>query len=159
MRKRVFTSIAAVAVAASGILGGTLLTAESDSVDAQSTREKADSIMNLSYNGFADDSRVEPFNWTKDGCSVPVKFTPYRNVFRQACNQHDFGYRNYGKGKYSTLKLSPTAKTKDWIDKRFLAEMRRTCADQDRGATCRGAANAYHYVVQNHKSAKTAFYG
>lgn len=74
-------------------------------------REKADRIMNLTYRQFASTPHIPPFNWTTDGCSVPGGSLPYRKVFRPACVQHDFGYRNYG--ARHELKLDPTRETKN----------------------------------------------
>ena len=71
------------------------------------------------------------FDWTDDGCSGadaiwgaarPVSLL-YRNLFNQACQQHDFGYRNSGSG----LKLARNESSRRQIDERFLGEMRHTC--------------------------------
>ncbi|MGW6458302.1 phospholipase A2 [Streptomyces sp. NPDC055078] len=114
-----------------------------------SLKRKADRIMNLTYQQFARTKRVKPFNWTSDGCSTPKKNFPYRGRFKKACNQHDFGYRNYGaKGK---LELSPTKATRKKIDAKFLNEMKRTCADVYKGGArtkCKVAAVGYHRVVR-----------
>ncbi|MDI6411516.1 phospholipase A2 [Streptomyces albus] len=113
-------------------------------------REKADRIMNLTYRQFASTPHIPPFNWTTDGCSVPGGSLPYRKVFRPACVQHDFGYRNYG--ARHELKLDPTRETKNWIDGRFRTEMRRICDDTYTGARknreCRNAAEVYYLGVQ-----------
>ncbi|MGI5478954.1 phospholipase A2 [Streptomyces lavendofoliae] len=112
-------------------------------------RAEADRIMNLTYRGFARTPHVEPFNWTTDGCSVPVGFAPYSQVFRPACVQHDFGYRNYG--AHHELRLSPTRETKNWIDGRFRTEMERICQDTYvshlAGLNCANAARAYYVAV------------
>ncbi|NSC20757.1 hypothetical protein FM076_05890 [Streptomyces albus subsp. chlorinus] len=112
-------------------------------------RAEADRIMNLTYRQFAKTPHVAPFNWNTDGCSVPAGF-PYRDIFRPACVQHDFGYRNYG--ARHQLKLSPTRETKNWIDGRFRTEMRRLCADTYTAPralrNCRDAAQTYYLGVQ-----------
>ncbi|GGU48960.1 phospholipase A2 [Streptomyces lavendofoliae] len=112
-------------------------------------RAEADRIMNLTYRGFARTPHVEPFDWTTDGCSVPVGFAPYSQVFRPACVQHDFGYRNYGANH--ELRLSPTRETKNWIDSRFRTEMERICQDTYvshlAGLNCVNAARAYYVAV------------
>ena len=62
------------------------------------------------------------FDWTDDSCSPP---TPpvWRSLFHAPCQQHDFGYRNFGKG----LALRRDEDTRAWIDSRFRAEMERLC--------------------------------
>ncbi|MBO8185641.1 phospholipase A2 [Streptomyces spirodelae] len=113
-------------------------------------RAEADELMNLPYGEFARAPHVPPFNWTTDGCSVPTGYAPYSEVFRPACVQHDFGYRNYG-GNHE-LKLDPTRKTKNWIDGRFRTEMRRICDDSYktplRHTNCVNASRAYYLAVQ-----------
>lgn len=112
-------------------------------------RREADRIMHLTYREFARTPRVQPFDWTTDGCSVPVGYAPYSQVFRPACVQHDFGYRNYG--ARGALSLSPTRETKNWIDSRFRTEMERVCQDTYAtplaGLNCMNAARAYHVAV------------
>ncbi|MFF8955157.1 phospholipase A2 [Streptomyces sp. NPDC014894] len=112
-------------------------------------RRRADRIMKLTYRKFARAERVKPFNWRADGCSVPMKDFPYKKRFRSACDQHDFGYRNYGgKGK---LKLSPTRATRKSIDAKFYREMKRTCDDAYRGRSrtkCKLIAANYHLAVR-----------
>ncbi|MGA5407541.1 phospholipase A2 [Streptomyces lavendulocolor] len=112
-------------------------------------RREADRIMHLTYREFARTPRVQPFDWTTDGCSVPVGYAPYSQVFRPACVQHDFGYRNYG--ARGALRLSPTRETKNWIDNRFRTEMERVCQDTYAtplaGLNCMNAARAYHVAV------------
>lgn len=117
---------------------------------APTLREQADAIMNLTYVEFAETPHTPPFNWTNDGCSVPTGYAPYSEVFRPACVQHDFGYRNYG--AHDALKLSPTRATKDWIDGRFRTEMRRICDDRNSSRlshlACVNATEAYYGAVQ-----------
>lgn len=69
------------------------------------------------------------FDWTDDGCSGREQIGPvsniYRDLFNLPCRQHDFGYRNFGKG----LTLERTEARRAWIDARFLTEMKRLCND------------------------------
>ncbi|MFE9339646.1 phospholipase A2 [Streptomyces sp. NPDC007063] len=113
-------------------------------------RAEADRLMELTYREFAAVRHSPPFNWTTDGCSVPTGLFPYREVFRPACVQHDFGYRNYG-GNHE-LGLDPTRATKNWIDSRFRTEMRRICDDRysaaGRHRNCRRAADTYYTGVR-----------
>jgi phospholipase A2-like protein len=62
------------------------------------------------------------FDWDTDGCSGPTPGS-LRKLFYPACQQHDFGYRNYGKG----LTLGRDENTRRWIDDRFRAEMKSIC--------------------------------
>lgn len=89
------------------------------------TRRQADAIMNMDYRTFIEHKRkhaAPPFNWSSDGCSGPTP-PAQRRLFNGPCQQHDFGYRNYGNG----LRLSSNEATRRWIDDRFLFEMRRLC--------------------------------
>jgi hypothetical protein len=67
------------------------------------------------------------FDWTDDGCSgreqIGAISNVYRNLFNQPCRQHDFGYRNFGKG----LTLEHTEARRAWIDSRFRTEMKSVC--------------------------------
>ncbi|MBO8196651.1 hypothetical protein ITI46_34230 [Streptomyces oryzae] len=153
MRATFFNPLAAGVLTASAMLGTLAVpgTAVAAPVRADSTvRAEADRLMNLPYQEFAKASHVPPFNWTSDGCSVPTGLAPYSKVFRPACVQHDFGYRNYGADH--ELKLDPTRRTKNWIDGRFRTEMRRICEDTYKAplrlTNCRNAAQAYYLGVQ-----------
>lgn len=170
MRTKLPTLTAALVLAATGTLtatgtaqaqGRTVLP-EPPRVAAaasETVRERADQIMGLTYEEFARTPHVAPFNWTTDGCSVPVSFTPYRKVFRPACDLHDFGYRNYG-GNHE-LKLSPTRATKNWIDGRFHDEMIRVCKNTYktplRREGCFAAAAAYFEAVNKTPQGAHAF--
>lgn len=67
------------------------------------------------------------FDWTDDGCSGRDVFGPvsnvWRNLFNKPCRQHDFGYRNFGKG----LTLERTEAKRAAIDARFRVEMNKLC--------------------------------
>lgn len=165
IKTKLSTSAVALTLAATGVLGGTVATAgvataadgssasgATTQVETQASKaklkRKADKIMKLSYGQFAKTKHIKPFVWSTNGCSAPIKHTPYRKTFTKACKQHDFGYRNYG-GNY-TLNLSPTRATKNKIDKNFLGEMKRACKKHYPGQkTCRTAANGYFHAVQN----------
>lgn len=62
------------------------------------------------------------FDWTTDSCSPPTPAS-WRNLFDPACQLHDFGYRNFGKG----LTLGRNETTRRWIDDRFVVEMKGIC--------------------------------
>ena len=132
---RILTVVAAVAA----------LSTSATTANAMDLRADADRIMNLTYGDFANHPRVEPFDWSTDGC------TGIGETFAPACVQHDFGYRNYG--NHGALKLSPTEETRAWIDERFWHEMRRMCFDThgpSGGATngCLGAAGVVYDGVR-----------
>lgn len=86
-----------------------------------------------------------PFDWSTDGCtSTPPSWAV---TFDGPCQQHDFGYRNLGHG----LRLRPTRAARAWVDRRFLRELRRVCAEQFTGlaaAECRAQARAMHAAVR-----------
>ncbi|MFB9415918.1 phospholipase [Dactylosporangium matsuzakiense] len=67
-------------------------------------------------------SPYHQFDWTTDSCSPPTPAS-WRNLFDPACQLHDFGYRNFGKG----LTLGRNETTRRWIDDRFVAEMKGIC--------------------------------
>ncbi|MFF5084032.1 phospholipase A2 [Actinoplanes sp. NPDC000266] len=64
----------------------------------------------------------EAFDWDTDSCSWPTPDS-WRRLFHPACQQHDFGYRNFGKG----LTLGRDEATRRWIDDRFAVEMKAIC--------------------------------
>jgi len=95
------------------------------------------------------------FDWTDDGCSgrdqIGVVSNVYRNLFNQPCRQHDFGYRNFGKG----LTLEHTEARRAWIDARFLAEMKSLCNNSfpnwwqiANKQTCLSTANGVYRAVR-----------
>jgi hypothetical protein len=90
------------------------------------------------------------FDWTTDGCSGPTGLLPpfgaWTDIFREPCELHDFGYRNFGKG----LRLQPTPLRRYSVDRMFRREMRRICAtwvNPFERATCRRAAQTMYTAV------------
>lgn len=84
------------------------------------------------------------YDWTSDGCS----WTPdsWKAIFDAPCQQHDFGYRNFGKG----LTMQRTETRRKWIDRRFLREMWRVCSTwslPSRGS-CNAAARTMYTAVR-----------
>jgi Prokaryotic phospholipase A2 len=97
-----------------------------------------------------------PFNWTSDGCSLPAPVAD-NELFREACDLHDFGYRNYGHG----LALSPNEDTRNWIDDRFRDEMNRICDNTYSGwrnTSCRWDAGIYYGGVR-HRGRDAYYHG
>jgi hypothetical protein len=121
-----------------------------------SLRDEAISIMKLTYKQFIwlkQNNPVPPFDWSSDGCSwTPnVKYFNLAKIFNPACQLHEFGYRNFGKG----LNLGHNERTRAWIDGRFLTEMERICNDKwgswwqwANKEACRGEANVMYKVVR-----------
>jgi hypothetical protein len=85
---------------------------------------------NHEASGFGNCKKPWPydqFNWTDDKCSPPwMPEFIYRKLFQEPCQQHDFGYRNFG----NWMRLGRNELTRAWIDHRFLFEMRRLCQDR-----------------------------
>jgi hypothetical protein len=94
------------------------------------------------------------FDWTDDGCSpswVPDEL--YRSRFDGPCQQHDFGYRNFGNG----LALGRDETTRAWIDRRFFVEMSRRCRSSGLAiAICHHQAGAVWAAVRH--LGRSAFY-
>jgi len=90
------------------------------------TRERADFAMHLDLKSFGRLREQKPWRciWSSDGCSRPMPPT-WRPLFKDACVQHDFGYRNYGHG----LMLGATEQVREWIDDRQRTQMKRICAN------------------------------
>lgn len=63
-----------------------------------------------------------PFNLRSDGCSGPINPA----YFKDACIQHDFAYRNYGRSD-GGLGLALTEAARSYADERFRVEMNRSC--------------------------------
>jgi Prokaryotic phospholipase A2 len=125
--------------------------------DRATLKREADRIMRMRYREFDRYKRFVapwPFDWSDDGCSGP---TPqgWRRVFRRACEQHDFGYRNYGK----YLSLGRTDATRGWIDDRFKREMTAICVDNYlvQRNSCLAAAHIMYAAVR--AKGRPHFYG
>lgn len=136
-------------------------------------------LMNKPYGGFLDfkaaaQNRDNPLGliWADNGCSAPWQlnlalphFSLWSGYFNGPCEQHDFGYRNYGTD--GTGKgLSPTEDTRRWVDDRLLTEMNRVCdniprylddhdlayfldRNMDPQSECRSFAGMFHWGVRN----------
>lgn len=95
-----------------------------------------------------------PWVWKSDGCSGPaVRKTEFRN----ACERHDFGYRNFGHGKHT---IRPRDGMRARIDSWFLDDMRRICERRHNGDAeddCRTAA--YGNFLGVREGGSRPFYG
>lgn len=124
-------------------------------------RKVADGILNKDYRTFMNIKRSPPtdgLDFSSDGCSGPSLIRPaYRRLFDQPCQLHDFGYRNYGRGR----RLGRNEQMRAYIDLRFRTEMRRLCTHRFRPShersLCQGAAEAVFDAVR--LRGKEAFYG
>lgn len=97
-------------------------------------------------------------DWSSNGCSVPelgglaapVKKYADKN-FGEACNRHDFGYRNYGSDNKHGPHLNPTEGERTLIDNRLLFEMRAICARRKglSGSVCRKEATAVYHGARD----------
>lgn len=130
-------------------------------------RVRADAIVNLCYSDFVAYKRAQhpvPFNWTDDGCTGPKleNLLVYDSLFNEPCQQHDFGYRNYGAS--GTLRLGPDDTTRAWIDSRLFQEMNRLCSskynrviDTAQRAGCLALAQKIYSIVRS--LGGSGFYG
>ncbi len=137
-------------------------------------KDQADRIVNLSYRSFdrfkrqAERNRARggaradatwPLAWADDGCSIPgqklvLLAKRWSRFFDRQCQQHDFGYRNYGM-RY--LALNRTEGTRLRIDKKLLREAKRACRNSFGGGLrenvkrgqCLAAANIIYKGVRS----------
>ncbi|WP_293910053.1 phospholipase A2 [Deinococcus sp.] len=70
----------------------------------------------------SNDAPYPDLDWSRDGCSAPPGLDlGYGEVFRPACNIHDFGYRNL-------RVLERTPQNRETTDHAFYADMQAICA-------------------------------
>ena len=88
--------------------------------------------------------------WESDKCSAPVLGSAGRTYdFTDACRRHDFAYRNFSRidgGKKWTKSL------RERVDRRFLTDMRDSCAARKtiERAACRTWADLYYTAVRQY---------
>jgi hypothetical protein len=107
-----------------------------------------DDYMSMSMASFQAANRQAPgpYNWSDDGCSnSPDK--PEGFNFLPACQRHDFGYRNYGKG---AIKASPFDATRASVDARLRTDLLNECDKHsgDARTKCQGLAQTFYGVVR-----------
>jgi hypothetical protein len=170
--RRIATTLAISAMAFAGTTATALAAAPAppQSPEVQSdpppatnpTIARANQIMGLDYAAFDRLPKNEPpFDWSNDHCSNPFGDTlpilgDFNDDFSRACDQHDFGYANYGAGG---LQLSMNENTRGWIDDRLLQEMRRICNNEVPFLDipfCHTAATAFYGAVRTF--GRSAFY-
>ncbi|MEU8184231.1 phospholipase A2 [Micromonospora sp. NPDC049047] len=82
------------------------------------------------------------FDWEDNGCSSPDRLpdlTYGDDFFFQACQRHDFGYRNHS-----------TWGNKEAIDSTFRYDMNALCSQRARDVgKCKSNASIYYYAVYN----------
>lgn len=117
---------------------------------------EANAVMQTTLGRFRqlDAARYGGFDWSDDGCSVPSGIpgtATWSARFDTACDRHDFGYRNYGKGL-----MHPTDGRRQWVDEVFYWDMISLC--RTNGWTgCDAAALAFYGAVRNQGG--RAFFG
>ena len=107
------------------LIGALLAAAPAASASTALERQAVD-LGAVDYHAFlsAKQQAPPPFDWSTDGCTK----TPaaWAITFDGPCQQHDFGYRNLGRG----LRLRPTEAARLTVDRRLLTEVRRVCAER-----------------------------
>ena len=88
------------------------------------------------------------FDWSDDGCSIPGQGSidiarAVSKFFNAACQQHDFGYRNYGK---HYLALNRTDDARKRIDDKLEKELTRACGDVFRGPALRNCNHTANII-------------
>lgn len=134
--------------------------------DRRDVKRQADRFLNMSHGDFIRAKRTAmrnraragargdgtwPLDWTDDGCSIPRREASdvarkFSRFFDQPCQQHDFGYRNYGNG---SLALNPTEAARRRIDEKLRLELKRACRDNLRGFDVLGGCVAAGNVIAN----------
>jgi hypothetical protein len=149
-----------------------LVPASADAQSKSELRSRAYHVMTRDYHTFHNmkiRQHPRPFDWRDNGCTTRnvgfagglptgVIHRHYMVLFDWPCEQHDFGYRNYGGG----LKLNRSEKARGWIDWRLYVETQRACANRYRGKPARRrACKAYSLMVYKavRKGGGKAFYG
>lgn len=85
-----------------------------------------------------DPNHDQRMDWTDDGCSAPVVGSSGKSFdFTQACQRHDYGYRN-------SKDLGVFKQDKKAIDDRFLQDMKDHCAT--RASSQQGACYRWAYT-------------
>ena len=100
-------------------------------------------------------------NWRYNGCSAPdiPEVRKWNAYFVQACNRHDIGYANYGKGR-DRLMLVSTNRQKTVVDSRFLLDMQTVCDTNTKRprkfnrTACYGVALTYHQFIRDSVSGR-----
>jgi hypothetical protein len=103
------------------------------------------------------DTHGAHLDWSSDGCSLPLPVKKYgQNPFgwpyRQACERHDFGYRNYREQGRCTN--SPNGGTRKQLDQVFLADLRGICANVKAKKRCNALALVYYNAVRKFGNCK-----
>lgn len=95
----------------------------------------------------AQSDKSAGLNWVDNGCSSPTGNKPGGFNFLPACQRHDFGYANYGKG---AIRTAPTDAQRLTVDKKFLSDMTAECNKYSGKAqvNCLGWAGTYYSAVR-----------
>ncbi|KAH3908223.1 hypothetical protein HBI56_191120 [Parastagonospora nodorum] len=79
-------------------------------------------------------------DWNSDGCSSSPD-NPFGFDFKDSCNRHDFGYRNF-------KKQSRFEANKARIDSNFKQDMFNQCQNERFKEACRATATIYYEAVK-----------
>lgn len=144
---RTRTGTVCATVLAAMLAGGGVANAER--LDPQQLQELTDTyLFATSLTEFGQIRAQQPhsgqLDWGSDGCTLsPDK--PFGHEFRDGCDRHDFGYRNY------QLQERFTDQNRKRIDGQFRDDLHSTC-EQDPDvldkATCHGTAEIYYAAVR-----------
>ena len=126
-----------------------VMTVKPNKADWPSLSSQMTKYMNESMSAFQRNKKNHPgrFDWSDDGCSIPefasvIVGSQYKSYFRDSCERHDFGYRNYGHG----LTIAPFDSRREFVDLNFRKDMRNWCAGHRTGSSlsaCYSAAQKY----------------
>jgi hypothetical protein len=104
----------------------------------------------VSLNTFAADVPASGFNWSSDGCTTPAvqDLQKWNDLFRQACDRHDFSYGVFGVGGDVAV---PTETQRRRIDDEFLRDMNGICVAKYtwlKRAECLLVGRAYYTIIR-----------
>ena len=152
MKLRSTLALSLVALTGAGIVPlGTEAASAAPAVSRAELKARAIGYMTESMSAFQrhDNQAPQPFDWRDNACSnVPD------GIFKKACDRHDFGYRNFGKG----LRLDRTEARRKWVDDQFKKDMYKACEDAwGPNSLCRRRADVYYQGVRSQGAG--AFFG
>ncbi|SFS34195.1 phospholipase [Saccharopolyspora flava] len=131
------------AVAATGALllsGGTAFAADLTPEELQKTTDSY--LFEYSLDEFTQTRAEQPhsdqLDWSSDGCSYSPD-APFGWEFKESCDRHDFGYRNYKLQE----RFSEDNRLK--IDDNFRDDMYSAC---DGDGACEATADLYYQAVR-----------
>ncbi|MDO4897900.1 MAG: phospholipase A2 [Rothia sp. (in: high G+C Gram-positive bacteria)] len=88
-------------------------------------------------------SKYSLYNYVPNGCSDPRSWGAYKEIFRPACNSHDYCYSaQYNRGR-----------SREACDNAFYSSMRALCnrlytPSSNRNISCLNESNVYYWAVR-----------